>query len=104
METIDLFEKIQLPKRFREDLTTAIEILKKEGCTEVYLFGSLATNEFHEKSDIDLAVRGCPKGKFFHVLGKLLMTLHHSVDLVDLDYRDSFARFLEKEGDLVRIG
>ncbi len=104
METIDFSEKIQLPEAYQEDLNTAVEILRKEGCTEIYLFGSLARNELHKKSDIDLAVRGCPKANFFHVLGKLLMSLNHSVDLVSLDKEDAFACYLERKGRLVRIG
>lgn len=35
------------------------------GCSEIFLFGSLASGEVGDKSDIDLAIRGCPQGKFF---------------------------------------
>jgi len=55
------------------------------------------------KSDIDLAIRGCPQGIFFHLLGKLLMELDYPVDLVDLDRQDAFAQYLEKEGELIPI-
>ena len=95
--------KLQLPKVYQKDIQKAVEILKEEGCREVYLFGSLAEGEVREGSDIDLAIRGCPKGNFFHTLGKLMLELDHSVDLVDLDGDDAFARFLEAEGDLVQI-
>jgi len=37
-------------------------------------------------------------------LGKLLLELDHSVDLVNLDRQDAFARYLEKEGELLQIG
>jgi predicted nucleotidyltransferase len=96
--------KAQIPKAYQKDIHRAIEILKKAGCTQVFLFGSLASGKIRERSDIDLAIRGCPKGKFFHILGKLLLELDHSVDLVSLDRRDAFARYLEKEGGLIRIG
>ena len=62
------------------------------------MFGSLAEGNVREDSDIDLAVRGCPSGKYFHILGKLLIELNHSVDLVNLDREDSFLKHLEKEG------
>lgn len=91
---------MQLPEVYQKDIQKAVEILKDEGCTEVYLFGSLAEGEVREGSDIDLAIRGCPKGNFFHTLGKLMLELDHSVDL---DGDDAFARFLEAEGDLVQI-
>jgi predicted nucleotidyltransferase len=69
----------------------------------VFLFGSLAAGEVKDKSDIDLAVRGCPKGEFFHILGKLLLELDYPVDLVNLDSQDAFAHYLEREGALLQI-
>jgi predicted nucleotidyltransferase len=97
-------EKAQLPEIYQRDVSRAVEILKEAGCSQVFLFGSLAAGRVHEGSDIDLAVRGCPKGKFFHLLGKLLLELYHSVDLVSLDRQDDFARYLEQEGELLQVG
>src|SRR5512136_1500647 len=94
----------QLPETYRQNLHRAVEILRLAGCTEVFLFGSLATQRTRKNSDIDLAIRGCPKGKFFHVLGKLLLELDYSVDLVNLEGPDAFARYLEQQGELVQIG
>lgn len=88
---------------YEENLMRAVNILKEGGCTEIYLFGSLSTGQSHQKSDMDLAVRGCPPGNFFPLLGKLLVTLDYSVDLVDLDKNLAFARFLEQEKELQRI-
>ena len=87
-----------------DDVGRAVEILKSSGCTEVFLFGSTARGEDREGSDIDLAVRGCPKGKFFHVLGRLMLELRRSVDLIDLDQGDIFSRYLERDKELVRVG
>ncbi|MEK7327702.1 MAG: hypothetical protein AAB217_20855 [Chloroflexota bacterium] len=42
--------------------------------------------------------------RFFQLLGKLLLELNHSVDLVNLDRPDPFARFLETKGGLLQIG
>ena len=96
-------DKVQLAETYSRDIQRAVDILKQAGCTQVFLFGSLAAGKVREGADIDLAVRGCPKGKFFHLLGKLLRELHHSVDLVSLDRQDDFARYLEQEGELRQV-
>lgn len=97
-------ESIAVPAVFQEDVSQAVRILKEGGCSEIYLFGSGVTGKMRVESDIDLAVRGCPQGRFFHLLGKLLWELDHPVDLVDLDTQDAFAEYLQKEGVLIRIG
>lgn len=99
-----MIEKARLSKSYQKNIRRAAEILKEAGCTAIFLFGSLASGNAGAKSDIDLAVRGCPKGKFFHLLGRLLLELDYPVDLVNLDRRDAFARYLEREGELVQIG
>jgi len=99
-----MIEAVQLPDIYQRDIRRAVEILRGAGCTHVYLFGSLVSGEVREGSDIDLAVRGCPKGSFFAVLGRLLLELDHPVDLVSLDSEDPFARYLEQEGELRLIG
>ena len=75
----------KIPEIFKMDLERAIQILKSEGCKEVFLFGSLAEGTQTANSDIDLAVQGCPPDKFFHLLGKLLIELVHPVDLSSLN-------------------
>ena len=97
-------EKIQFPKAYRKDIYRAVEILKEEGCSHVFLFGSLPAGKVRDGSDIDLAVRGCPKGSFFHLLGRLSLGLDHPVDLVSLDRQDAFACYLEEEGDILQVG
>ncbi len=97
-------DKVQLPEIYQKDVRRAVEILKEAGCTDIFLFGSLTTGKIKDKSDIDLAIRGCPKGKFFHLLGRLLLELDYPVDLVNLDRQDAFARYLEEEGELLQIG
>ncbi|MBM4464859.1 MAG: nucleotidyltransferase domain-containing protein [Chloroflexi bacterium] len=97
-------EKSQLPKPYQKDIHRAVEILKEAGCTHVFLFGSLTVGKVRDGSDIDLAIRGCPKGSFFNLLGRLLLELDHPVDLVSLDRQDAFTRYLEEEGELLRIG
>ena len=58
----------EIPSSYREDIEKAVKILRNVGCKEIYLFGSLAEGNVREGSDIDLAIRGCPSGMFFHVL------------------------------------
>lgn len=96
-------DDIQLPESYRINIRTAITILKQAGCNEIYLFGSLVSKGFGKGSDIDLAVRGCPKNKFFHVWGRLFSSLDFQVDLVDLDANDPFSTYLKNEGELVKI-
>lgn len=97
-------EKIKLPPAYQKDVERAVAILKEAGCTRIFLFGSAAAGRPGSSSDIDLAIQGCPKGQFFHLLGKLLLELEHPVDLVNLDQQDAFARYLEREGALLQIG
>lgn len=92
-----------VPQQYQNDLERAVKILRDGGCTEVYLFGSLTSGKQHQRSDIDLAVRGCPPGQFFHLLGELLFKLDYPVDLVDLDKEDPFVEFLIKKGKLQQI-
>ncbi len=104
MDTIQIKSENNLLDDFKMDIDRAIEILKKGGCSDIFLFGSLLTGEHRTISDIDLAIRGCPKGSFFHLLGRLLFELKYSVDLVNLDSQDAFSRYLQKEGELIQIG
>lgn len=97
-------EDIAVPEGFREDLARAVRILKEEGCSEIFLFGSGAEGKVREGSDIDLAIRGCPPGRFFRLLGRLLRELDSPVDLVNLGTQDPFAQYLQKEGVLHQVG
>jgi len=90
-------EKVTIPEVFREDIHRAVRILKEPGCTHVFLFGSLAEGKVGEASDIDLAIRGCPRGPFFHRLGRFLLELDHPVDLVNLDSEDTFAQYRKEK-------
>jgi predicted nucleotidyltransferase len=89
---------------YQKDIDTAISILKAEGCDEIYIFGSLAEGGApHPGTDIDIAVRGLPRTRFFGIYGRLLSSLDHSIDLVDLDGKTPFASVLEKKGTLYRV-
>ena len=59
MEEIDIL--------FRDDVESAVKFLKSVGCTEVYIFGSLCSDQIHSQSDIDIAVKGLRPEIFFSV-------------------------------------
>jgi predicted nucleotidyltransferase len=93
----------QLPVDYRSDVEKAIGILTAEGCKEIYLFGSLVNGNTSPKSDIDLAVNGLNDRIFFEVLGKLLVTMDHPVDLLCLEDENGFVSLLKRRGELVRV-
>ncbi|MDA3849854.1 MAG: nucleotidyltransferase domain-containing protein [Spirochaetaceae bacterium] len=94
---------MNIPKEYQTDVDKALEILSKVGCTEIFLFGSVAQGCSQKNSDLDFAVKGCPPERFFSALGSLLMELDHSVDLVDLDDGDRFSSFLQGNEELVLV-
>ena len=93
----------QLPEPYRKNVQRAVEILKTAGCTDIFLFGSLVHGKIHSDTDIDLAVRGCPSGEFFHLWGKLSFELDYPIDLISLDLQQDFGRFLAEQQELVKI-
>lgn len=77
-----------LPKRFvhaRSSLPALVQALRRHGATEVYLFGSLCTGAFHQRSDVDLGVRGIPPERFDAALAALETVCDIPVHVVDLD-------------------
>jgi predicted nucleotidyltransferase len=75
-----------LPDSFRTDIEQAIAVLTTLGAREVFIFGSMADrDQFIIPRDIDIAVSGLPKDRFFKAYGQLLVKMVHEVDLVDLD-------------------
>jgi len=87
----------------QRDVSEAVAILKEGGCSEIFVFGSLTAPHKRAQNDIDLAIRGCPEGEFFRLMGRVMMNLNYPVDIINLDSSDPFARFLEKEGNLKKI-
>ena len=98
-----MMTSVSVPLDYRRDLRVAVDLLKELGCGEIYLFGSLVDGDLHPNSDIDLAVRGCPTDKFYYAVGKLVMELEHSVDLIDLDRTSRFTNAIETSGSLIRV-
>jgi len=92
-----------LPDEVKRDLSIAAEILKKEGCKEVYIFGSIARGTSTSSSDLDVATVGLVKERFFSAYGKLLSSLKRRIDLVALDYDTEFGQLIRKSGALTRV-
>ena len=72
-------------QELRQHVDRLAGICRRHGATEVWLFGSLATDRDGGDPDIDLAVRGLPARRFFDCYGELLMAAPAPVDLVDLE-------------------
>ena len=65
----------------------AAEILKKEfGAEKIILFGSLLNDNFHENSDIDLAVFGLSEKQYFKAVARLISLSEFEFDLVEFQY------------------
>ncbi len=89
--------------KLRERIGRAALVLKAAGASEVYVFGSAASGELRESSDIDLAVSGLPPEKFFVAMAQAGDALGRGLDLVDLDEECPFTRYLKEEGELQRV-
>jgi predicted nucleotidyltransferase len=96
--------ELNIPLKYRQDIETATNLLKNEGCTEVFLFGSLVTGKIHDDTDIDIGIKGLPKGKFFEVYSRLYFDIENKVDLVDFDANTDFYLMLNRVGEVVQIG
>jgi len=93
-----------IPKKYRQDIENATNLLKNEGCEAVFLFGSLVTGKTRDDSDIDIGIKGLPKGKFFKVYSRLYFDIENKIDLVDFDKNSDFYAMLSSIGEVVQIG
>lgn len=98
-----MLSEMNLPEDLEKDISLAAEILMQVGCKEVYLFGSIAEGSFSRGSDIDLAIVGLPKERFFAAYGRILTSVRRHVDLVGLDYDHDFGKRLREVGTLSRV-
>jgi predicted nucleotidyltransferase len=96
--------ELNIPIKYRNDIENATRLLKSEGCSVVYLFGSLVTGKIRENSDIDIGVRGLAPQKFFRMYGKLQFDFDTKIDLVDFDIDEDFYSMLNNLGEVVQIG
>ena len=96
--------KLEIPVKYRQDIKNVTKLLKDEGCGAVYLFGSMVTGKINDNSDIDIGIKGFPKGKFFRLYSKVYFNFDSKIDLVDFDANDDFYLMLNKIGEIVKIG
>ncbi len=94
-----------LPSSFQEDIKKVTKILKENGASEVFIFGSIANGKFNENSDIDIAVKGLNEKEFYKIASILMFELENEFDLIDLDDKENrFSQMLLKVGGLLKIG
>ena len=94
---------MHLPEDIRKDIDIAKNILLREGCKEIYIFGSIVNGDYTEVSDIDIAAVGLSKSKYFKVYGELLEKLSRPIDLVGLDYENDFSRVIKETEKFERV-
>ena len=92
------------PIKYKNDIEAAISMLKSEGCSSIYLFGSLVTGDYHENSDIDLGVTGLAPNLYFRTCSKLSNILKNQFDLVDFDLNPEFLNLLKSIDEIIQIG
>ena len=96
--------ELNIPLKYQKDIEIATNLLKNDGCQSIYLFGSLVTGKNHDGSDIDIGIKGLPKGKFFETCSKVYFALDNEIDIVDFDSNDDFYSLLKRLGEVVEIG
>jgi predicted nucleotidyltransferase len=94
---------LHIPQKYRQDIDDARMFLKSEGCQSVYLFGSLVTGNIHDRSDIDIGIKGLPAKKFFGVYARLDKKLVNRVDLIDFDLNNDMFTLLSSLGEIVEL-
>jgi predicted nucleotidyltransferase len=96
--------ELNIPQKYRKDIEIATNLLKNEGCQSIYLFGSLVTGKNHDDSDIDIGIKGFPKGRFFEICAKIYFAIDNEIDIVDFDNNEDFYSLLNRLGEVVEIG
>jgi predicted nucleotidyltransferase len=94
----------KIPKKYRTDIEKASLCLKEEGCTEVFLFGSLVTGKYTGSSDIDLGIMGLPPKNYIRTYSKLNNILKNRFDLIDFDENRDMYNLLHFIGEIEKIG
>ncbi|MDR2717530.1 MAG: nucleotidyltransferase domain-containing protein [Treponema sp.] len=95
---------LNIPPKYQKDIEIATNLLKEEGCQSIYLFGSLVNGKNHDESDIDIGIKGLPKGKFFETCAKVYFAVGNDIDIVDFDSNMDFYALLSRQGEVFEIG
>jgi len=96
--------EFNIPPKYRKDIELATNLLKNEGCKSIFLFGSLVTGKSHIGSDIDIGIKGLPKGKFFNTCAKVYYAIDTNIDIVDFDNNEDFFTLLSRLNEVIEIG
>jgi predicted nucleotidyltransferase len=96
-------EVVSIPPQYQNDIEMAVTYLKNEGCSAIYLFGSIVTGKTHDESDIDIGVKGLSPKKFIRTYSILNKKLFNKVDLVDFDINNNFFELINSLGVVKKI-
>jgi len=94
----------KIPVEYQEDIKKAVNLLKREGCKSIFLFGSMVTGKIHKNSDIDIGISGLPQKRFLKVYATVDKNLSNKIDLVDFDLQKDFYALLDSLGEVIKIG
>jgi len=95
--------ELNIPQKYQKDIELATNLLRDEGCRSIFLFGSLVTGKSHDGSDIDIGIKGLPRGKYFETCAKVYFALDNHIDIVDFDNNEEFYHLLDRLGEVVEI-
>ena len=95
---------LRIPEKYRLDIEKAVFCLKEEGCTAIFLFGSLVTGEYTDSSDIDIGVMGLSPGKYIRTYSKLNNLIKNRFDLIDFDENRDLYNLLFSINEVEKIG
>ena len=97
-------ELLEIPEKYRFDIENASLCLKEEGCSEIFLFGSLVTGKYTDSSDIDLGIMGLSPKKYIRTYSKLNNIIKNRFDLIDFDENRDLYNLLYSIGEIRKIG
>jgi predicted nucleotidyltransferase len=93
-----------IPEKYRLDIEKATVCLKEEGCSAIFLFGSLVTGKYVDTSDIDFGIMGLSPRKFIPTYSKLNNLIDSRFDLIDFDENIDLYNLLYSIGEVEKIG
>jgi len=101
-------ERHQIDNRYlnaRKTIPIIIETLKKYDVEKIILYGSICEREnFHKRSDIDIAVVGLQDQFFFKAFGELMMKLDFEIDLKPYEQLDLLMKDrILKKGEVIYV-
>ncbi len=92
-----------IPPDIPHILAKAAAILREEGATEVYVFGSFSRGDIRPDSDLDLAVTGLASTRIIPAMTRLLREVGRMSDLIQIEREPVFIRYLSSTGELRRV-